>query len=217
MPDQQPDPSTQASPFEIVTPSKSKKGGKGVIIALIVVLFLALGIFAGVLLVRQRQEIREKADAAVCPQDEECPSAENPALLVSCDPPEAPGNPDESLCSQGANKGAVKSCGGGQYCCNGTKWVTNLSACATPTPTATGTATPTATPTPTPISTQTPIGGASSTKTPSPTPTKTSTATSASTSSATKAPIPQTGTGWPTYLGAGLGILVIIGSLLLAL
>jgi len=44
-----------------------------------------------------------------------------------------------------------------------------------------------------------------------------STSTPASTSSATPASLPQSGTSWPTLMGAGLGILVILGSLLLVL
>lgn len=52
----------QGSPFEIVTSAKSKKSGKkGLIIALLIVVFLALSVVAGVILVRQRQQIAEKA------------------------------------------------------------------------------------------------------------------------------------------------------------
>lgn len=49
------------SPFNIVTSSKPKKGSKGLIVAVIVVVFLILSVVAGVLLVRQRQNIQEKA------------------------------------------------------------------------------------------------------------------------------------------------------------
>lgn len=68
------------------------------------------------------------------------------------------------------------------------------------------TTTPTATP-PTPTSTAT---GA---------PTATATATSVATGGgATDQPsLPSSGTSWPTIIGAGIGILVILGSLLLAL
>jgi hypothetical protein len=49
------------SPFNIVTSSKPKKGSKGIIVAVIVVAFLIISVIAGVLLVRQRQNIQEKA------------------------------------------------------------------------------------------------------------------------------------------------------------
>ena len=75
MPTQNQDQQKTQSPFEIITPTKSKKiGKKGLIIALVVVLFLALGIFAGVMLVKQRQEIREKA--AEIQLDEQYPALE---------------------------------------------------------------------------------------------------------------------------------------------
>lgn len=60
-------PKNEPSPFEIVTPGKSKKsGGKGIIIAVAVVIFLILSVIAGVLLVRQRQSIQEKAAGETC-------------------------------------------------------------------------------------------------------------------------------------------------------
>lgn len=205
------------SPFEIVTPAKTKKiSKKGVLVAFIVVLFLALGVFAGVMLVKQRQEIREKAASSYCPAAESCTGN----LLRNCTPPEADNTPQESLCNA---KGRIELCGGRQYCCPqaGGNWTTNLSACATPTATATITPTPTATPTQRPTSTpaKTPTATPTSTlvKTPTATPTSTATPVRTSTLTPTKPPIPETGTGWPTYVGAGLGILVIIGSLLLAL
>lgn len=70
----------------------------------------------------------------------------------------------------------------------------------TTTPTATATGTPNGSATPTPTATVTPTG---STTAPTPTPTPPS--------------LPQSGTDWPTIVGAGLGVFVIIGSLLLAL
>lgn len=82
---------------------------------------------------------------------------------------------------------------------------------ATPTGTASSTATPTATPTGTPGSTPT------ATPTGSPTATPTGTASSTATPTATAPTLPVSGIDWPTILGAGIGLFVIIGSLLLAL
>jgi len=73
------------------------------------------------------------------------------------------------------------------------------------------TATPTATPSGTPTATAT----ATATSTASGSPTATATATSTSTSP-TEPSLPVVGTSWPTLLGTGFGILVILGSLLLA-
>lgn len=81
---------------------------------------------------------------------------------------------------------------------------------------ATPTGTPSATPTPTGSPTTTPTGTATPTPTNSATPTSTSSSTPVS-STATPASLPQSGTSWPTLMGAGLGILVILGSLLLVL
>lgn len=199
----------QSNPFEIVTPGKSKKGSaKGIIIALVVVLFLALGIFGGVLLVRQNQNVQEKAACL-----EQCPG--NDGVLRNCTPPESDGSSADSACSFMR----IESCGGAQYCCPGagSQWTTSLAGCAALSATATATATATSTATATATATATSTSTSSSTGTATSTPAKTSTAKATSTSAATKAPIPQTGTGWPTYAGIGLGILVIVGSLLLAI
>ncbi len=208
------------NPFEIVTSGKAKKGStKGVIIALVVVLFLALGIFGGVLLVRQNQNIQEKAACAAA-----CPNSNGD--LVNCyDTPDTDG--EVSTCN---STGRVEVCGQNisdakEYCCPaaGGAWTTNMSACAVSTPTATATATSTSTATATATATSTSTSSATSTATSTSqattgaTPTKSSTAKATTTAKATKAPIPETGTGWPTYAGIGLGIFVIIGSLLLAL
>jgi hypothetical protein len=73
--------------------------------------------------------------------------------------------------------------------------------CSTPTPTPTPTATPTGTPGPSGTPTATPTTAASAATTPGP----------------TAATLPNSGTDWPTIAGAGIGIFVILGSLLLAL
>jgi len=227
----------QQSPFEIVTPGKSKKTGqKGMIVAVLIVVFLILSVVAGVLLVRQQQDIRERASTAICPAAEACPVPGEPTLLRNCHPAESDGSPAESLCS---TAGRVEFCGTQNYCCPapGQAWTTNMTACAgtpTPSPTATATATaaPTASPTATAAASGTPAATAAPTATPTrtPTPTPTSagtggaasatpTPTSAGTTggSSTAQPIPQTGTDWPTFVGAGLGIIVIIASILIAL
>lgn len=225
------------SPFEIVTTKKSSKvSSKKIIVGLSIIIFLVLGILTGVFLVRQQQDIREKA--AVCnPSANQCPGKDG--VLRSCNVTSY----DESQCDS-RFVGRIESCGAQTFCCNGTAWSTNMTACAvltpTPTPTPTATAvtqsglqsTPTVTPaktsialsthTSTPTSTQSGTGGTNSTKTPSPTPATTKspspTPTSVSTqvAQATKPPVPETGTGLPTIFAMALGVLVIIGSFVLA-
>lgn len=252
MPNQ--DKPTQPSPFEIITPGKSKKMGKtGIIVAVSIVIFLVLSVVAGVLLVRQQQTIQEKASETCT---ESCPRSGRPDMLSDCHPPQADGSPDDKLCNLA---GRIDTCGAAQtkYCCPsaGGAWTTDMSACATPTPTAVST--PTLSPTPTASgSTTTPTPTASGnscngscgsnsncqsglycysgycrnplcasdaacgcgTKTATPTATATSTAKAVTSGTqTTPLPIPQTGTGWPTYAAIGIGALVIIGSLLLAL
>lgn len=101
-------------------------------------------------------------------------------------------------------------------------------ATAKATPTATATATPTPTPTATATATPTPTTGAgTSTPTPTtgpgtPTPTSTSisaaaTATPTSASLAEEPSLPDAGISFPTIIGIGIGVLLLIGSLLLAL
>lgn len=88
---------------------------------------------------------------------------------------------------------------------------------SSPTPTATPTATPAATATPT--ATPTPTGMATPTATPTgATATATPTSSSIAQASPTVEPsLPDAGTSLPTIIGIGIGILLLIGSLLLAL
>ena len=191
------------SPFEIVTNKKSGKvGKKGLIIGSVVVLFLALSIIAGVLLVKQQQNISEKAAAVdLCPAAEACPVAGQVDVLKSCSQPNSDQTPRQISCSNISNVGVIASCGSNQFCCPslGASWTTDISLCATPTPTPTATlsATPTATA--------------------SATPTATATGSATPKVQTSPLPIPVSGTSWPTLVGAGVGVLVIIGSILLAL
>lgn len=82
---------------------------------------------------------------------------------------------------------------------------------ASPTPTTTGTATATGTATSTATATST------STSTSTATATSTGTPGATGTPGPTEPSLPNSGSSWPTIVGAGLGILVILGSLLLAL
>lgn len=199
--------------FNVVTTSSSKKGGKtGLIIGALVVVFLAISIVAGVYLVRQQQDIREKASAAlVCPAAEACPVPGQAALLRSCYSSASGDAPQEISCSTIANVGTTALCGASKYCCPslGAAWTTDLTLCATPTPT------PTATPEATLSATLTSSASPSATKTATASATPVKTATGSATP--TSAPIPVTGTNWPTVVGAGIGILVIVGSILLVL
>lgn len=219
-----------SSNFNVVTPGKSSKSSKkGLIIGAIVVLFLAISIPAGVYLVKQQQDIKEKAqEALVCPAAEACPVAGDPTLLKSCYSVVVGASPEEYSCSTIANVGTTVLCGSTSYCCPslGASWTTNLTLCAVPTPTPTPTDSATATPTATASPTATATATAISTTTPSVSPTATSaspvstssvSATANATATATTAPIPVTGVNWPTLIGTGLGILVIIGSILLVI
>ena len=98
----------------------------------------------------------------------------------------------------------------------------------TPTPTTTGspTATPSGSPTATPTATSTssPTATATATPTRSPiaqvSPTATSTAgplAQASPGATAQPSLPDAGTSWPTIVGLGIGVLLLLGSLLLAL
>lgn len=209
----------QQSNFNVITPVGSgKKSKTGLIVGAIIVVFLAISIPAGVYLVKQQQTIKEKAQAALlCPAAEACPVAGEPALLKSCYSAATGDAPQEISCSTIANVGTTALCGGTSYCCPslGASWTTDVSLCASPSPTASPTASPTEEPATSP--TPTPTGTDVATATPTATATSTSASESTNSAVATNVPIPVTGTNWPTVVGAGIGVLVIIGSILLVL
>ncbi len=137
--------------------NKSKSGiSLKVLGAIIGVLVLAAGVYAGIILVRQQQNIREKASELMCsdPQAEQCPGTDG--ILRNCHPPEAGGGPTESACIEA---GRAEFCGTRCFICpeaNGIWTVTDMSRCQTASsPTATATATSIATNTPTPTATST--------------------------------------------------------------
>ena len=210
------------SPFEIVSPGKSKKvGSKGFVVALVTIGFLLLSVVAGVLLVRQQQNIQEKAyDDSTCPGAEQCPNTNDRTLLQSCHTVDGDGTTTDSLCN-GSQIGRKETCGTDTtyYCCNGTSWTTNMSACATPTTTASPSPTESPSPTASPRHTASPTASPTVTPTGSSTPTAsaTATATTVPTTSATPRPIPETGIEWPTVFGIGVGAAAIIISILVAL
>jgi len=188
--------------------------------AIIGIVVLALGVIAGIVLVRQQQNISEKASCtAACPDSR--------GNLVNCYQT-ADTDGEESQCN---SAGRVEVCGSTasnarQYCCPsvGAAWTTNLTLCsvaATPTATPTATSTATATATATSTSTATSTATSKATNTSKATATATSTSTSKSTatptSSPTTAPIPVTGVSWPTIVGGGFGIIMVLMSLGLAL
>jgi cytoskeletal protein RodZ len=87
-----------------------------------------------------------------------------------------------------------------------------------PTPTPTGPATPTPTGTPTESPTGTPTSTPTSTATTTPTATSTATGTPIAQGTSTPAPsLPTAGTSWPTVLGIGTGLILLVGALILAL
>jgi hypothetical protein len=112
--------------------------------AIIGVIVLAVGVFAGILLVKQQQNISEKASELMCtdPAAEQCPGTDG--ILRNCHPPENSGGPTESACDA-ANR--TEFCGTRCFVCpsaGGTWTPTELSKCAVaPTPTSTPTPTPT--------------------------------------------------------------------------
>lgn len=188
--------------FSVVTSSKSGKNSKtGLIVGALAVVFLGISVAVGVYLVKQQQDIREKAAAAlVCPAAEACPVAGQTALLRSCYSAASGETPQEISCSTIANVGTTAICGSSKYCCPslGAAWTTDLAACTSPTPTPTIAATASASPTATASAT--------------------ATAKSTKTASASATPVvPVTGTNWPTVVGAAVGVLIIVGSILLVL
>lgn len=202
MPNQNP----AVSPFETVTNKKSGKNSKrAIVITICVVVFLVLGVVAGVLLVRQQQLISEKASGSICPAAEACPVSGQPGLLRNCNPANADGTPQEVSCSNVGNVGQISPCGTLSFCCPslGASWTTDLTLCTTPSPTPTVS--------PTPLATDTPTASASAT------PTSTASASASPAALATPREIPVTGTDWPTLIGAGIGAAAIIGAILLAI
>lgn len=195
----------QNSNYSVITTTKPNgKSKKGLIIGGIIVLFLAISIAVGVYLVGQKQNIEEKAATdSVCPTVEACPVAGSPTLLRSCYSIADGGAPREISCSTIANVGEIAACGSFQFCCPslGAAWTKDITLCSSPSPSPTITATPTA----------------SASASPGFSPTATSSATPTASTSASLAPIPVTGTNWPTIAGIGLGVLVIVGSILLVL
>ncbi len=131
--------------------SKSvKKTNWKIVSAIIGIVVLSIGVVAGIILVRQQQNISEKASVPQCSVagTEQCPVAGAENHLWNCHPAEADGSPKDSLCNL-QMKGRIEFCKDRNYCCNGASWTSNMTACpSSPTPTATAhaTATPTAAP-----------------------------------------------------------------------
>ena len=119
--------------INVVGLSSGKKGGKAnwkVIGAIIGIIVLAIGIIAGILLVKQQQDIREKAKIVSCtdPTVEQCPVAGSPNILRNCHPPQSDNSPVESICD---GEGKISFCGTKNYCCPsaGGNWTTDMKAC----------------------------------------------------------------------------------------
>lgn len=207
-------------------PKSNSKTNWKVISAIVGIIVLALGVIAGIILVRQNQDVREQAACVA-----QCPGDDN--VLMSChDPAESSGGDTlDSICNS-AIIGRIEVCGqtastAKEYCCTTNGWKTNLTLCssAQSTATATATSTSTATATATSTSTSTSMSTSTATSTAKSTATATSKATSTAKSTpaatlagtATPFPVPETGAEWPTIIGAGLGIVMLVISLGLAL
>jgi hypothetical protein len=220
----------------LTNPKMSPKTKVKIIGAILGIFVLVVGVGAGIYLVDQNQNINEKAGVTYgrCSEGgEACPGADG--VLRNCHPPEADDTAVLSLCNE---KGRVEFCGTRNYCCPaaGGTWTADMSACATPTPAPTGTPSPTpdptASPTARPTATTRPTGTAmptattkptatatttSSSKTATPTTKPTTTSTSIAQATVTPMPIPETGASWPTIVGGGFGLIMILVSIALAL
>lgn len=199
--------------IKVVGLSSNKSGGKTnwkIIGAIIGIVVLSIGVIAGIVLVRQQQNISEKASQNnFCPEAEACPGSDG--VLRNCHPPADDGGPSASLCNQA---GRIEFCGTRNYCCPsaGGQWTSNMTACAVAA-TTTATATTTASPTIRATSTST----ATATATSKATSTTKATATAKAVATSTAFPVPETGMSLPTILGTGFGIIMILVSLGLAL
>jgi len=189
-------------------PKSNSKTNWKVISAIVGIIVLALGVIAGIILVRQNQDAREQAACVA-----QCPGDDN--VLRSCHDP-AEGDTLDSKCNS-ATIGRIEVCGrtastAKEYCCTTNGWKTNLTLCssAQSTPTATATSTSAA-------ATTTGTSKATSTATSRSTSTAKSTPAATIAGSATPFPVPKTGAEWPTIIGAGLGIVLLVISLGLAL
>lgn len=148
------DKSAQSSPFEIVTTGKSKKVGKtGVIVGVIIVIFLTLSIVAGVLLVKQQQNVSEKAAGVdVVPTATPTLTPTMTPTLTPTPTPTPAGNSCNGVCGSNSN------CESGLYCysgfCRNPLCASDATCgCSSAGPTATASAS--ATPTIRPVGTQT--------------------------------------------------------------
>lgn len=131
--------------IKVVGLSSNKSKGKTnwkILGAIIGIVVLALGVIAGIILVRQQQNIQEKA-AECSSGGTQCPSTSDPTLLRDCSTGEV--YPNDSVCDRA---GKVEVCGTNssnarQFCCPsaGGNWTTNLSSCAVATATAISSAT----------------------------------------------------------------------------
>ena len=157
--------------------------------AIVGVVVLALGVLAGIYLVRQQQNINERAAVPQCPAGEQCPVTKDPTHLRTCSYVEGDNSPDEQLCGTNTSRlNTLSMCGRQVWCCpkKGGAWTTDLTKCpgaTLNTPTATPTLTPT--PTATATSTATPTATATMTSTPTPTTSPTATGTRTATPTAT--------------------------------
>lgn len=187
--------SSSTSPFEVISSSKPKKGSKGLIIAILVGVFLILSVVAGVILVRQNQQVSERAQVLetaspaatpdiqndinncgavgnVCPLGQLCQSGLCLPTATETPSPTATSSGILDLLTDPLNCGSKGfACALGQSCISGI--CSSASSSATPLPT---------------LQVQT-----------------------------TPRPIPVTGIDWPTMVGVGGGAAAIIFAVFLAL
>ena len=134
------------SDIKIVGLSNNKPKGKTnwkILGAIIGIVVLAFGVIAGIILVRQQQDIREKAGVTYGRCDEAgaeaCPGTDG--ILRNCHPPESDNTPVLSSCDAA---GRIEFCGTRDYCCPvaGGTWTADMSVCAVATATPTSSTRP---------------------------------------------------------------------------
>ena len=208
----------------------------GTILVLIATVALAgIAIFTAFRLYKLRQEAiapnapTSKPAAAAC--TEQCPGSDG--ILRNCHPTESDGSSRDSVCNSGSvgrvercgttydyccdqswkkiasicnssTLGNTTKCGETDICCDGTSWTKTMTACQV-SPEPTGEDIPNSC-----------VLSFTISATASPTNTPTSTATATSTASS-EASLPEAGTSLPSILGLGIGGILLIVSLLLAI
>lgn len=110
---------------------KSKFGT--ILVLLATVALAGIAIFTAFRLYKLRQEAvtpnapTSEPAAATCTQ--QCPGSDG--VLRNCNPPDSDGTSQDSICNSNSS-GRTEPCGTNNYCCNGTRWTTDMTKCNEP-------------------------------------------------------------------------------------